>query len=627
MYTPLHVHSEYSLLNGLSKCDQIAERTEKIGAKACALTDHASASGAVDFSRQMKDSGLKPLLGCELYVCMDDLAANKDQANRIGHQVIIAKNLQGWKDLLWVVSESNLKKNHKIIPRSDMDMIAKAGSQKNLISFSGHAGSILAKAISENDRLTPDWMKNGCYMARQLETMFGKGNFFIEIQMIDAKINKFAGMLANALRQISKATGIPCVATPDAHYCERDDAEDHHVLLCTKEKKSKDHLIRDIKMGRGSKTIDTFFRSNNYHIPSYEDMVQVHTAEELANTNLIADMCEDFSILKPPAPPEFKCPNGMSPAEYLRKLSRDGWAKKMGHITSEHPDFEKYGERVNSELDIFTSIGLSSYFLIVNDILNFVRSKGYIVGPGRGSAAGCMVSNLLGITQVDPIKYNLIFERFYNAGRNSPGKISWPDIDFDIPKIARDDTINYIKDKYGEYNVAQIQTFQKLKGRASLTRVMAARGNIGFAEQKEITKCIPEEHKVTDELKEIEDEHGFSSSILWALEYNSKAVKPWCHLGKDGKLEGPMAKIFEQAIRLENTKIQSGTHAAGIVISNNPISESCPMVLDVKGKAYLAGYDGPSCEDSGLLKLDCLSLSSLDKIMDVVKIVGGDHKC
>ena len=238
-----------------------------------------------------------------------------------------------------------------------------------------------------------------------------------------------------------------------------------------------------------------------------------------------------------------------------------------------------------------------------------------------------MVSNLLGITQVDPIKYNLIFERFYNSGRNSPGKISWPDIDFDIPKVARDETIEYIKNKYGEYNVAQIQTFQKLKGRASLTRVMAARGNIGFAEQKEITKCIPEEHKVTDELKEIQDEYGFSSSIFWALEHNAKNIKPWCHLGKDGKLEGPMAKIFEQAIRIENTKIQSGTHAAGIVISNNTISESCPMVLDVKGTSYLAGYDGASCEDSGLLKLDCLSLSSLDKIMDVVKIVGGDHKC
>ena len=613
MYTPLHVHSEYSLLNGLSKCDQIAERTEKIGAKACALTDHASASGAVDFSRQMKDNGLKPLLGCELYVCMDDLAANKDQANRIGHQVIIAKNLQGWKDLLWVVSESNLKKNHKIIPRSDMDMIAKAGSQKNLISFSGHAGSILAKAISENDRLTPDWMKNGCYMARQLETMFGKGNFFIEIQMIDAKINKFAGMLANALRQISKATGIPCVATPDAHYCERDDAEDHHVLLCTKEKKSKDHLIRDIKMGRGSKTIDTFFRSNNYHIPSYEDMAQVHTAEELANTNLIADMCEDFSILKPPAPPEFKCPNGMSPAEYLRKLSRDGWAKKMGHITSEHPDFAKYGERVNSELDIFTSIGLSSYFLIVNDILNFVRSKGYIVGPGRGSAAGCLVSYLVGITQVDPIEYGLIFERFYNAGRNTDNHISLPDIDIDVPASKRDETIDYIRNKYGQERVGQMVTFGRLQGRSALKEVLRMNEACGFDEMNAITKSLPHEHEVSDQLAEMDD----PSVIRWTLMNQPEVLRGYCRLNDKGELEGDYSKLFAQAMRIEGTFKSQGKHAAGVVISSHSLNEVCPMVRDKKGSEKIAGMEMNDLEAMGHVKFDILGISLLDKIMGV----------
>jgi DNA polymerase-3 subunit alpha len=349
-----------------------------------------------------------------------------------------------------------------------------------------------------------------------------------------------------------------------------------------------------------------------------------HTDEELQNTNLILDMCEDYDITKSPQPPEFKCPGNMNPEEYLRKLCRDGWKKKMINIDNKSKEFSEYGARVNNELDIFTSIGLSSYFLIVDDILQFVRSKGYITGPGRGSAAGCMVSNLLSITQVDPIPYNLIFERFYNAGRNAPGKISWPDIDFDIPKAAREETIEYIKNKYGEENVAQIITFQKLKGKAALTRTMAARGNISFEEQKAITKCLPEPASVSDELQDIEEEYGYSSSIIWALENTPDKLKNWCYLGKDNKLEGRFAKIFEQAIRIEHTKIIAGKHAAGIVVSNDPISKSCPMVLDNKGKGMLAGFEGPSCEEVGLLKLDCLAIRGLDKVMDVVNIVSGE---
>jgi DNA polymerase-3 subunit alpha len=627
-YTPLHVHSEYSLLDGLSKCSDIAERIEKIGASACGLTDHGSVSGAVDFSREMKSAGLRPLLGSELYICPDGDATSRTKENKkLVHQPIIAKNLEGWKDLLDAVSTSNKKEHFYHKPRLDLDMLAQVADRGNLICFSGHLGSVLADAITDGERLDPDWMKKGVRMVKNLQTMFGKENFFVEIQLIDSKINKFAGMVGNVLRQIAKATDARCVATPDAHYCERQDAEDQRVLLCTHFKKNISQIQRELKQGIANRSLITFFRSNNYHIPSYEDMKEFHTEEELANTNLIVDMCEDYNILKSPEPPQFVCPDGMSPEEYLRKLNRDGWHKKMRHVDKHSEEFAKYGERVNNELEVFTSIGLSSYFLIVDDILRFVRSRGYITGPGRGSAAGCMVSNLLGITQVDPIPYNLIFERFYNAGRNAPGKISWPDIDFDIPKAAREETIEYIKGKYGEECVAQIQTFQTLKGKASLTRVMAARGNISFDEQKAITKCLQDEAKVSDELKDIEEEYGYSSSILWALENTPEKLKEWCHIGKDGKLEGKLAKIFEQAIRIEHTKIISGTHAAGIVVSSKPISESCPMVLDSKGKSYRAGFDGPSCEDSGLLKLDCLAIRGLDKVMDVVSIVGGEDLC
>jgi DNA polymerase-3 subunit alpha len=623
-YTPLHCHSEYSLLDGLSKCSDISERIQEIGSSACAITDHGSVSGAVDFSKEMQTAGLQPLLGCELYVCEGSVLEKSKDNRKLSHQVVIAKNHQGWFDLLSMVSMSNKKEHFYHKPRIDIDILAMLGSQKNLVSFSGHLGSILANAITDGERLDPDWMKKGVAKAKDLELIFGKGNLFIEIQLIDSKINKFSGSVANALRQISKVTGIPCVATPDAHYCRREDAEDQRILLCTGLKKTIPQVQRELKQGTASNVLKTNFLSNNYHIPTYEDMIEFHTEEELANTNLILDMCENYNIMKSPDPPEFSCPDGMSPEEYLRKLCRDGWNKKMKGFDKTSELFNKYGNRVNHELEVFTSIGLSSYFLIIDDILNFVRSKGYITGPGRGSAAGCMVSNLLNITQVDPIPYKLIFERFYNAGRNAPGKISWPDIDFDIPKEAREETIEYIRDKYGEENVAQIITFQKLKGKAALTRVMASRGNVSFDEQKAITKCLQDENKISDELQDIEDEYGYSSSILWALENTPQKLKNWCYIGKEGNLEGRMAKVFEQAIRIEGTKIISGKHAAGVIVSRKPISESCPMVLDNKGKNQLAGFEGPSCEDVGLLKLDCLAIRGLDKVMDVVKIVAGE---
>jgi DNA polymerase-3 subunit alpha len=626
-YTPLSVHSEYSLLEGLSKCDDITERLQQIGSDSCALTDYGNVSGAVDFSKEMHSAGLKPILGCKIFVCSKPTEQKNKENAKLSTHTILAKNATGWKNLLNLVSVSNKIENFYEKPRVDIDILAAMSCHGNFVSFSGHPGSILANAITQDGKLDPDWMKKGVAMAKNLEVMFGKGNFFIEIQLVNSKVNKIDSQLANVLRQISKIAKIPCVATPNSHYCNQEDAEDQRVLQCTLYKKTIGQIQREIKAGSDNVALANFFNSDNYHMPTSEEMISFHTNEEIMNSNLIKDMCEDYSILRPPQPPEFDCPDGMNPEEYLRKLCRDGWVKRMGRVDKGSAEFDEYGKRTNSELDVFTSINLSSYFLIINDILEFVRGRGYITGVGRGSAAGCMVSNLLGITQVDPIPYNLIFERFYNAGRNAPGKISWPDIDFDIPKFAREETIEYIREKYGEDKVAQILTFQTLKGKAALTRTMAARGNISFEEQKAITKCLPEPATISDELQDIEDEYGYSSSILWALENTPQKLKNWCFMGEDGKLEGKLAKIFEQAIRIEHTKIIAGTHAAGIVISNNPISEFCPMVLDTRGKSYRAGFEGPSCEDVGLLKLDCLGIRTLDKVMDTVRIVGGENLC
>lgn len=618
-YVPLHVHSEYSLLDGLSQTKHIANRLEEIGVEACALTDHGTVSGAVDFHKTISKN-FKPILGCELYISQQDATVKQPDNSKLIHQVVLAKNLQGWKNLLSLVSTSNRAEHFYHKPRLGMEQFLETVSSfgGNLVSFSGHLGSSLGSIVLDN----PNWKNDGIRQAQIMEEAFGRGNFYIEIQLIDSLINTAAKEAAEKLREISKATGIPSVATPDAHYCRREDADDQRVLLCTAMRKSIGQVHNELKEGK-SRSLKAFFESDNYHIPSYDDMLQFHTPTELAHTLEIADMCGKYEILGPPNPPVFDCPDGMTPNDYLRYLCRDGWKRKMDHINKGHDMFPEYGSRVDKEIKIFTETGLSSYFLIVRDILKYARNRGYLTGPGRGSAAGCMVSYLMDITQIDPIPYELIFERFYNAGRNAGGHVSMPDIDIDVPKDARGDIMQYIQGKYGKDNVAQIVTFQTLKGRAALKRVMASRGNIGFDEQNAITSHILDESKIADELQDMKDELGTSSVITWALENKADKLKDWCQIDDDGNLTGKFAKIFEQAIRLEDTKIIQSKHAAGVVVSPQPIYDVCPMVIDKEGKDQLAGFEGPSCEDVGLLKLDVLGIKMLDKIMEVPDILTG----
>ena len=622
-YTPLHVHSEYSLLDGLSKTSQISSRIKEIGSTACALTDHGSVSGAVDFSVTLSKAKQKSILGCEFYVSQGDAKDKHKDNAKLNHQVILAKNADGWRDILKLISQSNSTDRFYYKPRIDLNDIANVAGNGNLISFSGHLGSVLAKEIVTDDKLDPDWRMKGCNLAKALEQIFGKGNFFIEIQLIDSLANPLAKEVGEALRQVAIDTNIPCVATPDAHYARREDAEDQRVLLCTALRKSISQVQRDIKQGKNN--LGCFFKSDNYHIPSYEEMKQFHTDEELENTNLIASMCDEYSIVGPPNPPEFQAPNNMDAEEYLRSLCRQGWAEKMAHVNKDDPKFADYGARVNEELEVFISTNLSSYFLIVADLLKFCRDRGYLTGPGRGSAAGCIVSYLLGITQIDPVPYNLVFERFYNAGRNTEGRISMPDIDIDIPKEARPEVIEYIRNKYGADNVAQIVTYQTLKGRAALKRVMGAIGNIPFEIQNAMTENIMDEARIADELQEMKEQRGSSSIIQWSIEDNPQKFEDWCEVKEDGTLEGEYAHVFTQAIRLEGTKIIQSKHAAGVVVSPEPISNVCPMVRssDESDSGLVAGFEGPSCEEVGLLKLDVLGIRMLDKVMDVSKILLG----
>ena len=293
-------------------------------------------------------------------------------------------------------------------------------------------------------------------------------------------------------------------------------------------------------------------------------------------------------------------------------LFRSGWKEKIANIIPKE-QHQVYVDRIKNELDVLQGANLSSYFLIVQDIVDYVRRNDWLPGPGRGSSAGCLVSYLIGITSIDPIKHNLLFERFFNPARAS----SMPDIDVDVPINKRENIIAYIKEKYGANKVSQMITYNTMKGRGALKEVLRVYGNISFDEMNRITKAIPDEAKIADELQEMKEETGEASIIRWALENNVDKLKEWCYINEDNELSGPLAKRFEQAIRLEGTKSNQSKHAAGIVISVNDLSDVCPMIYDNKNDQLIAGMEMQDLESLGMIKFDILGIALLDKVMTI----------
>lgn len=621
MYTPLHVHTHYSLLDGLSKPEQIAKRCKDLGLRSCAITDHGTISGNINFYKTMVKNHIKPIMGCELYICKDK-ASIKDKSNqKLSHMVVLCKNFDGWKNLIHLVSVSNSENNFYYKPRLDLDLIASnLNGQQNLICISGHPGSTLANIIYNFDTATlvDDWERLAIDHISQLNNIFGAQNVFVEIQLMDTD-NKDQQTIGLALRNLCIEHNIPRVATIDAHYCEAADAVDQRVLLCSSLKMTLPDVSQKI-LNNENVPLSSFFRSDRYHIVSCDEMQSIHSPEELENTLLIDQMCEEYNILSAPTLPHFVCPENQTPIEYLRSLCRLGWVKKIQtKIPKEQHSI--YVDRIKAELDILEQTNLASYFLIVRDIVEYVRHKGCLPGPGRGSAAGCLVSYLVDITAIDPIKYNLIFERFYNTGRNTSSHISMPDIDVDVPIEYREDIIRYIKNKYGLDKVSQMITFNTLKGRGALKEVLRIYGNISFEEMNRITKHIPDEAKIADELQEMKEEDGEASIIRWALENNASKLKEWCYIGDDGQLYGPLAKRFEQAIRLEGSKYNQSKHAAGIAISNAVLSSICPMIWDTKAEQNIAGFEMSDLEAIGVIKFDILGIALLDKMMSVKNLL------
>ena len=638
-YTALHCHSEFSLLDGISKIGDIVKRCKFLGMNSIAISDHGSLSSCVKFSDTLQKENIKPILGIELYTCPD--LAIKDR--NLEHLVVLAKNLQGWKQLIKLVSESNKPENFYYKPRLDLPTLSKF-LDGNIIGFSGHLGSHLSNVLFKEganpynlenqneirELLKNDWLEQGANKASELETLFGVGNFFIEIQLIDRKTLKSVDVVVEKLREISKQTGIKCIATPDAHYCEREDAIDQRVVLCT----NMNTTLKDVytKLSYGEDVgLATFFKSNNYHIPSYDDMVEVGcTEEELSNTNLIADLCEIYKITRNPQLPQYTTPNGQSSEDYLRELCRAGYKNKIWEITQTIKELginkEEYGKRFEHELKILTEAKLGDYFLIVKDIIDYAKNQGQLIGCGRGSASGSLILYLLGVTQIDPIKYNLLFARFFNYGRLSKDHISLPDVDMDFEMQHREDIIQFIKDRFGHDKVAQIITFSRMQGRSALKDVLRVNSTCTFSEMNQITSYVPDEAEIADELQEMREnsEDGEASIVMWALENRAEQLKQWCYLDENHQCQGPLSKRFEQAIRLEGTKRSTGKHAAGVVISGESLSDICPMVYDKKGKEILVGVDMVGAESLGLTKFDILSIGALDKIHIIQNLVNNE---
>lgn len=616
-YIPLHAHSHFSLLDGLSKPAKMAQRCIDIEATACALTDHGNIAGSVQFYKEMKSKGIKPILGCELYISNDDPSIKTKDNYKLSHFLVLAKNYRGWRKLISLVSESNREDYFYRKPRLSIDKLSDFTSG-DLIGITGHLGSTLANMITQEDRIDPNWKIGASAHLHRLIDIFGKDNLFLEAQLIDKENLPIQEPLTECIREIAKSLHLKVVCTPDAHYCTKDDADDQRILLCNNLKTTlsaiNEKLDNDDDVGMGC-----FFRSDNFHIPSQEEMRNIHTEEEIYNTNIVAELCEEYDILSKPNLPPFDYPKEFdSEDEYVRQLCRNGWRKLLSNNLTKDQE-TAYADRIKYELGVLQGAGLSSYFLIVQDIVNYVRSNDWLPGPGRGSAAGCLVSYLLGITSIDPLQYGLIFDRFYNAGRNTKDRISMPDIDIDVPINKRENIIQYIKEKYGSEKVSQMITFNTMKGRGALKDVLRAYGNISFEEMNRITKFIPDEAKIADELQEMKEEYGEASIIRWALENNSKDLKDWCFINDEDQLDGPLAKRFEQAIRLEGTKSNQSRHAAGVVISSENLADVCPMVYDTKNKQMIAGMEMQDLESIGIIKFDVLGVAMLDKVMDISK--------
>ena len=609
---PTRVTSHYSLLQSTLKPKVIASTAKSLGYTSVALTDYASVSGAIQFIKACKKEGIKGIIGCEIPV--EEFG---------GTIILLCKNKAAWIKLLEIVSLCNKEKG-LVLPQESMSLIS-----GDFFVIDGYIGSRLFyhmvddPACIHNAETGEDALV--CLKDTNEEVVrseIGKyrdsygSNYYLEINRINGEEFPSSNVISDYLMQVATDINFPnLIAGCPVNYAKSEDSTDHRLLLSSKMKVTNSNAQKGLVKEDFYK-FTKFFKSNLYCFPALQKMEELYGPELLNNVSDIDEQCESYDILSKPLLPTFDCPGDISQIEYLKQLCRDGWKNILipqGVVATNEKSVE-YRDRILSELAIIEKAELAGYFLIVADYVNLFRNKGRLIGCGRGSAAGSLVSYLMGITLIDPIPYGLLFSRFYNEGRNTKDHVSLPDIDIDFPPDLREDVVQYLRDKYGNDKVCQMVTFGRLQGRGALKEVLRINESCSFEEMNQMTNKIPQEALISDKLDEMEE----PSVIRWCLENDPDALKEYC-VETDGKLTGDYAKQFEQALRIEGTFKSQGKHAAGVVVSSIPLHEFCPMVKPTKGEDPVAGFEMSDLEAAGGVKLDLLGVNLLRKIEDTVR--------
>ena len=627
-YTPLHSHSEKSTLDGVASVEDIVKRCQEIGVTRCGISDHGNLYAATEWITATKKAGILGLVGIEFYICQT-LATNKDKDNRkLSHLILTAKNTAGYKQLVRLVSRSNSNDCFYYYPRLSLQEIAEMiGKDKgNLICLTGHLGSTLSDYLITEERddkgrgtnvfhLNEHWKSSGLEHIYFLNETFGQENVGIEIQTY----HEGSGFdeLKTHNRILAKLSGNLAVATGDSHYAWQHQAELQRISLCIKQGKTLAQAMH------GDSELGIFFASDRLYLPSREELRQWgNTEDELDNTIKITEECEELEIFSSPKIPTASIPEPYTKSiDYLTDLCREGYKVRYPNNSKEYA--KQIGERVKYELDAINKCGLTDYFLLIHKIVNWCKSKGILTSV-RGSAAGCCVNYLLGVSHFDPVKYGLLWERFFNEGRikvNEDGtkEYNLPDTDLDVQASKRQEVIQFLRDEYGPDNVGQIVTFSTLKGRNALKDTCKALGTVSESDINKITALMPEEHIIDDDLRIIAEEIGHRSIIHYCLQHMDKTFAPYARLNADGTISGPMAKEFTIARLLEGVTRGVGIHAAGVIVNTeeDTLVDSLPMVgsgSGAKRNDKIIAISMHEIERFGVLKLDLLGSSTLDSI-------------
>ena len=574
-FTHLHLHTGYSLLDGSSKIPELVRRVKELGMDACAITDHGVMYGVIEFYKACKAEGIKPIIGCEVYVAQGSRfeKGKEKSAERYNHLILLAENDTGHKNLMKLVSRG-FTEGFYYKPRVDYELLSEY-----------HEGIIASSACLAG--IVPTKLRNGDYEgakeeAMRLKDIFGENNFFLELQDHGLSEQKFVNQ---GLMRISSETGIPLVATNDCHYLYKEDAEAHDVLICIQTQKN---VYDEDRMK---------YEGGQFYVKSPEEMEEVfhYIPEAIHNTEEIARRCNVEIEFGKYHLPQYPVPEGYTSLSYLNKLCEDGFKKRYEGANEATEAMLR--ERLKYETDTITSMGFVDYFLIVWDYINFAKENHIAVGPGRGSAAGSIVAYCLGITGVDPIRYNLLFERFLN-----PERVTMPDIDVDFCVLRRQEVIDYVTEKYGREKVVQIVTFGTMAAKMVIRDVGRAL-DLPYSFCDKVAKMIPNELKM---------------NIEKALLINPDLKRLY---DEDEEAK----KLIDLSRRLEGLPRHTSIHAAGVVISKREVDRYVPVSTSSDG-AVTTQYTMETIEQLGLLKMDFLGLRNLTVIEKAVELVNRNRK-